>query len=346
MARTRSQVRLYEELAERYGRLVAEAFFEALDKIKSVVEIQRLTTAIDAGQFEEVLDALHIEPEAFDQMLDRIRDAHAEGGRAAADTTPKRNRDGTALVVRFDGRNPEAERWLREHSSVLIRRMTDDQKDAVRRALAGSMERGVGPRAAALEIVGRISRVTGKRTGGVLGLTAMQADHVERAKVELASGNANTLNHYLTRKARDRRYDRSVQKAIRTGEPIPAQIVANAVSSYEQRLLKLRGETIARTEAMSALAKGAFETYRQAIESGKVEAEAVTKIWSSASDLRVRNSHRVLNGQSVGFFERFRTPSGALMLHPMDSTGGAGPADILNCRCICTYKIDFLRNIR
>lgn len=346
MASRRKRAQLFAELEERYGERVAQAFFEAVDSLRSLAEVQRVTAAIEAGNFEQALEALHIDAEAFNGVAESLREAFQEGGKAEASFLPRRDAQGSALVVRFDGRNPSAESWLNAYSSDLIRRMTDDQKQAVRRALAGAMERGIGPRAAALEVVGRVSRATGKRTGGILGLSAMQADQVERAKLELTTGTPNTLNHYLTRKARDRRFDRSIQKAIRTGEPIPAKTIANAVTAYEQRLLKLRGETIARTESMSALAKGAYETYRQAIESGKVDAAAVTKVWRTASDLRVRDSHRAMNGQSVGFYESFTTPAGARMLHPMDRSGGASAADVINCRCVCEYDIDFYRNIR
>lgn len=346
MARTRVQRQVYADLLERYGRLVADAFFRALDNIRSAAELGRLTAAIEAGQIEEALDALHIDPEAFNEVADRIREAHADGGKAATETMPSRRPDGTALVVRFDGRNPEAERWLNSHSSDLITRLTEEQRQLVRVRLAESMRQGVNPRQAALEIVGRINRASGKREGGVLGLSAPQEGYVRSAREQLASGDPAQLRAYLTRTRRDKRFDRSVAKAIREEKPVDPAIAAKAVTAYERRLLKLRGETIGRVEAMTSLQRAKFEAYRQAVASGKVAENTVTKVWRSASDLRVRHTHRGLNGDSVGLNGVFRTPSGALLRFPTDTSLGAGADEIVNCRCDCEYRIDFLANIR
>lgn len=346
MAKTRSQARLYEELADRYGRAVADAFFRALDDIRSAAEIQRLTAAIEAGQIEEALDALHIEPEAYEEMLDRIREAHTEGGRAAAEFMPSRRPDGTALVVRFSGRNPEAERWLRDHSSRLISRITDDQRAAVRASLRDSMEAGVNPRSAALRIVGTLNRATGKREGGVLGLTAAQEGYVRNARAELASGDPASLRAYLGRSRRNKVFDRSIQKAIRDETPVPPETIRKAVAAYEASLLKLRGETIGRVEAMTSLQAAKFEAYRQAVESGQVVENAVRKVWRSAGDFRVRHTHMALNGDSAGLNEAFRSPSGARLRFPMDTALGAPASETIGCRCDAEYRIDFLANVR
>lgn len=346
MPSNRSQARLYQELADRYGRLVADAFFKAFDNLRAMAEIQRVTAAIEANDIEGALDALHIDPEAFNEVADRAREAHAEAGRVAAEGMPKRRPDGTALVVRFDGRNPEAEAWLSRQSSDLITRITTEQRDIVRAKLTEGMAKGANPRQTALEIVGRINRATGRREGGILGLTQAQAAYVATAREELASGDPEALKHYLTRGRRDKRFDRSVTKAIREGKPVDPAIAAKALTAYERRLLHLRGETIGRVEAMTSLQQAKHEAYRQAIASGKVAANTVTKVWRSAGDLRVRHTHRSLNAESVRFSEVFRSPSGALMRFPMDTSMGAGPQEIVGCRCDCEYRIDFYANLR
>lgn len=346
MSKIRRQRQLFAELAETYGRSVAEAFFRAIETIRSGVEIQRLIALIDQGNIEEALEALHIDPEAFNEVADRAREAHAEAGRTAAENMPKRRPDGTALVVRFDGRNPEAEAWLSRQSSDLITRITIEQRDIVREKLTEGMAKGANPRQTALEIVGRINRATGRREGGILGLTQAQAAYVATAREELASGDPEALKHYLTRGRRDKRFDRSVTKAIREGKPVDAAIAAKALTAYERRLLQLRGETIGRVEAMTSLQQAKFEAYRQAIASGKVAENTVTKVWRSAGDLRVRHTHRSLNAESVRFSEAFRSPSGAMMRFPMDTALGAGPQEIVGCRCDCEYRIDFYANLR
>lgn len=346
MAKTRSQARLYEELADRYGRAVADAFFRALDDIRSAAEIQRLTAAIEAGQIEEALDALHIDPEAYEELLDRIREAHTEGGRAAVETMPARRPDGTALVVRFSGRNLIAEAQVRDHGARLVTRTTEDQRQAVRNSIRASLEEGVNPRTAALRIVGTLNRQTGKREGGILGLTAAQEAYVRNARAELASGDPAALRAYLGRTRRDKRFDRTILKAIREEQPVPAETARKAVLAYERRLLQLRGETIGRVEAMTALQQGRFEAYRQAVESGAIPENAVRKVWRSAGDFRVRHTHRALNGDTAGLNEAFRSPSGARLRFPMDTALGAPADEIVNCRCDAEYRVDWLANLR
>jgi hypothetical protein len=346
LASTRAIRQVYADLLARYGRLVADAFMKAVDELRSGVEFQRLQAAIEQRNIDAALEALHIDPAAYNEMLDRIRDAHTAGGQSAADTFPKRKPDGTALVMRFDGRNPRAEAWLSGHSSDLVTRIVSDQRAAVRASLTASMERGDNPRRAALDIVGRVNRVTGKRDGGVLGLSAPQEQFVRSARDELASADPTGLRHYLTRKRRDRRFDRTITKAIREGVAPPKEIAAKALTAYERRLLQLRGETIGRVETMTALQTSKREAFQQAIDSGKVNESDVRKAWRSAGDGRVRDTHIMLNGESVGFNQPFQSPSGALMLHPMDTSFGAGPEEIINCRCDCEYRIDFLANLR
>ena len=276
--RDRSQARLYAELQETYGRAIADAFLKAFDNLRSMAEIQRVTAAIESGDINAALDALHLDPQAFNGIADKLREAYSEGGRITADFMPKRLPGGAALVVRFDGRNLAAEAWLSRHSSELISRITTEQVQSVRTALTESMRRGVNPRQAALEIVGRINRVTGKREGGILGLSAPQEAYVRTARDQLASSDPAGLRAYLTRARRDKRFDRSVTKAIREGKAVDPEIAAKAVTAYERRLLKLRGEVIGRVEAMTSLQQAKHEAYRQAIEAGKLEEIAVTKV--------------------------------------------------------------------
>jgi len=346
MPRTPSRQQVFADLTLRYGREVADAFFRAIDDLRNGVELQRVVSAIQNNDLESALDALHLDPAAYNDMLDKIAEAYREGGKAGADSFPARDASGAALVIRFDGRNPEAEAWLKAHSSQLVTRITDDQRAAVRSSLSDSMAKGSNPRTAALDIVGRIDRATGKREGGVLGLTAAQGAYVASARDELASTDPEALKHYLTRTRRDKRFDRAVQKAIRDETAIPTATAAKAVTAYERRLLQLRGETIGRVEAMTSLQNGKRQAFEQAIASGKVPAPSVRKVWRSAGDLRVRHSHRALNGDTAGFHEAFVTPSGARMQFPMDASLGAGPDEIINCRCDVDYRVDFLANLR
>lgn len=344
MATPSAQQQLFEKLLDRFGPEIAAAFQEAVEDLRTAAEIQRLATAIEAKNLMAAMEALHLDAAAYGPLQDALQRAFTEGGQLGVGSIPARSPEGAALIVRFNARNLEAEAWLRNHSSELVTRIMEDQRTAVRTALEDGMRRGVNPRSVALDIVGRVNRATGKREGGVLGLSAPQERAVARAADELASGDPEALKNYLTRARRDKRFDRTVQKAIRDETPVPAETVTKALTAYQRRLLQLRGEMIGRTEAMTALHAAQHEALKQAVASGQIQAAQVRRTWRSAGDLRVRHTHAALDGDTVGLEERFRSPSGARLLFPGDPTAPA--AEIIGCRCAVSVRVDWLANLR
>ncbi len=129
-------------------------------------------------------------------------------------------------------------------------------KDAAPAEITGmfkALTKDANPRQTALDIVGRVSRTSNRREGGVIGLTAAQGQYVARARQELLSGEPDQLQRYLERGRRDKRFDRTILASIRDGKPINRETVDRIVGRYADRLLELRGEMLARTETMTAL---------------------------------------------------------------------------------------------
>lgn len=205
------------------------------------------------------------------------------------------------------------------------------------------MEAGRNPRATALDVIGRMNRVTKRREGGLLGLTTNQMRFVSNARAELLSGDPAQMAAYLERKRRDKRFDPAVRKAIREGKPVPAAVADKITGRYSDRLLALRGEMIARTESLTAFSNAQWEGVRQMIESGRVRADQVTKVWRATRDGRTRDSHAALGGTEAQMNEAFMSPlTGARMMHPHDASLGAPASEIIGCRCFCQYSIDFI----
>jgi hypothetical protein len=242
------------------------------------------------------------------------------------------------VVIRFDGRNARAERWARYHTGNLIEGILDDTRESIRAIIQDGVERGKSPRATALEIVGRLNRATGRRDGGLIGLTSAQTDAVIRARSELDNLDGN----YFTRKRRNATFDRTVSKAIREGKRLSQADVDRITGAYKDRLLAYRGEVIARTETLAALQAGKMEAARQLIESGKVRADQVTKVWRSTGDIRTRDTHMALNGQEARLETPFITTGGAQMLHPHDTTLGAPASETISCRCFMEIRVRYL----
>lgn len=136
---------------------------------------------------------------------------------------------------------------------------------------------------------------------------------------------------------RDRRFDRSVLKAIREGAGLPAELQARMRTAYANRALRWRAENIARTETMRALGAAQTLAWRQGIDKGVVARDAIRRYWVTANDERVRHTHRMIPGMNkggVGWDEPFRTPTGESMHAPHD-------VDPM-CRCRERIDVDFL----
>lgn len=333
MASNRSK---FEQLLDAWEPRIRDAFLGAISEIKSQVVLKRLVERLERGDVAGAIEALQIDPEAFGRLEIEIANAYNAGGIDMADGLKLRDPQGQRIVFRFAVRNPEAEAWLAEHSATMVTRIVEDQRQGIRQALTEGLAAGQNPRRTALDVVGRVSRVTQKREGGIIGLTAPQAEYVASARHELISGD---LRAYLARERRDKRFDGTVRKALAEGSALDAASVDRITGRYADRLLALRGEMLSRTETMMALGKSRDDAMRQAIASGKVDAAFVTKRWRSAGDDRVRHSHRALNGDEVGFYGSFQSPSGASLRFPGDPD--APIRETSGCRCTLEYKVDY-----
>lgn len=247
------------------------------------------------------------------------------------------------MVARFDGRNPRAERFLTGQSSQLVREIVEDQRDAIRRVLTAGMEAGQNPQAVALDIVGRVNRATGRREGGMIGLHSQQIEWAEAAHAQLRSGDPAQLRAYLERRARNKRFDWLVMRAANDGKPVSAADARRIIGKYRDNLLRLRGETIARTEMLRSLHEAQDEGLRQLIDAGKLDADQVTRVWDATGDGRVRDTHRAMDEQKTGLNGVFTSPTGAVLRYPGDQSAPA--AETINCRCAVRIEIDYFKGL-
>lgn len=332
-----------DALITEYDPIVKAAFLASIADIRSAITLRLLVERLERRDIEGALDALHIEREAFGPLDKAIRAAYDAGGTTTAGRMPKLfDRNGARIIVRFDSRNVRAEAWLREHSSTLVTNIVADQRQSIRGALETAMSQGRNPNKTAVDIVGRVNRISGKREGGLIGITRQQADFVATARQELLSGDPAQFRNYLTRNRRDKRFDAAVLKAIKDEKPLDAETVSRVVGRYSDRLLALRGEMLARTETLTSIHAAKFESFTQGLDKTEYPAEAVTRVWRSAGDTKVRHTHAAMNGQeALGLNAPFVSPSGAMLMFPGDTSLGAGADEIIGCRCDTDVRIDF-----
>lgn len=329
------------DLLATFGPRLRRAFLAAVQEIADQAQIGQITRALERGDIQGAVDALYLDRAAYRTFEAEIAAAYGGGGAATIENLPAiREPDGGRFIIRFDVRNFRAEQWLLEHSSSLVTRTVADQRQALREALRSGMERGDNPRTVALDVAGRMNRVTGRREGGIVGLSAAQERAVEAARRELQNGEYAA---YRSRTRRDKRFDRTIARAEREGRPLTATDIRKITARYSDRLLKLRGDTIARTEALTSLHAAQYEAIQQLVDSGKVTANQVRRVWDATGDTRTRFSHLAADGQSVGLNEPFVMPSGATLRYPGDPNGPA--EEIVNCRCAVKIRIDFLANV-
>jgi len=343
MARTSKVDKQLDELAKRFTPRIKAAFLAAIADVSDKAVIAGIISAIQVGDLEAAFRATGLSPAAMRPVTAMIETAFEAGGVTVANSAPRGLTDtmGNRTVFRFDVRNSRSEAWLRDHSSQLITRITDEARGNVRTIIQRGVADGRNPRNIALDIVGRLNPDTGRRDGGIIGLSAPQEKWVANARRDL-----NDLSeHYFTREARDKRFDSIVRKAIKDDKPLSGAKIDAIIGRYSDNLLLQRGETIARTEAIQSLNKAADDAFRQAISEGTLLPSAVTKTWDSAGDSRVRETHRIMDGQVVQMDQPFQSPDGAQLLFPGDTSLGAGGADVINCRCRVRHAVDWFAGI-
>ncbi|WP_240233614.1 head morphogenesis protein [Devosia lacusdianchii] len=326
----------FDQLLDKYEPILKAAFLDAIVDIRSQVTLKLLIERLERGDVAGAIEVLGIEREAFGAFELAFAEAYNAGGVDLANGLKLCDPQGQRIVFRFGVRNPEAEAWLAEHSATMVTRIVGDQQQSIRLALSEGLARGDNPRRTALDVVGRVSRVTGKREGGIIGLTGPQERFVASARQELVSGN---LRAYLARERRDRRFDRTILAAIKSGKGLDRAMIDRIIGRYSDRLLDLRGEMLSRSETMAAIGKARDDAMRQAILSGKVDASFVTKTWRTAGDSRVRHTHRALNGRAAGYYEGFQSPSGVTLQYPGDPSAPIGETS--GCRCHTEYRVDY-----
>jgi hypothetical protein len=323
-------------LIDAWDPRLQSAFLQSIANIRDQAQIEQIVKALQDGSLEAAMKAVGINPVLFRPMDKALLEMFEAGGNIVTSGFPDVGNAGEfKTIFQFDVRNPVAESWISNYSSTLITEIVEDQRNMVREYLTKGLEAGDNPRVAALNLVGRIG-ADGRRSGGLIGLTSSQSEWVQNYTDALASDSPeDALNYNL----RDARFDAAVMRASESGVPLTADQIESMVTAYNNRALRYRAESIALTESMAALHEAQSQAIDQAIESGAISPENVELIWRITKDKRTRDSHRVMEGQTVKYGEKFVTGLGNELAYPGDPDGPA--EDVIRCRCWLEPKINF-----
>ncbi|WP_311271043.1 hypothetical protein [Sphingobium sp. WCS2017Hpa-17] len=397
-----------QDLIDQLEPLLAAVFIAAIATLRAGIDYPRLLIALRTGDVDAAIDALNIESGVFSGYVmerqaafakagavvsesvtkDRVaffrretRDPSIRGpvlepeargpGRTPPPAPPSLSLDGptpTNIVFRFDMTNPRAEAKIRTEAAARITGYVDEQIETARKVIGDGFQRGEGPQTIATAIAGKVNPISGRREGGIIGLSGGidartgkltgQASYVENMRARLLSGDPDEMLKVLGRfkdgkwvegtgmTLRDRRFDRSIQKAIRDvaagkGNPLSAAKIEEMVAKYSDRLLARRAEDIARTETASGVEMARAEATKQALGKAGLDDAAVTKGWYHSRGLdHARDTHVAMHGKEVtGIDTPFHLPDGSVMLYPHDPAGGV--KNNVNCGCRGDQTIDW-----
>lgn len=249
----------------------------------------------------------------------------------------------SVVQPRFNVANPEAEAEIASIGAQLVTNATEDTKQVIRDTILAGYSKGLGPKEIALDLAGRINETTGKREGGVLGLSRPLASAALNLRDRLNSGDPSEMSKVLGMGLRDARFDAMIRRSIESGKPLSSEAVQKMYDRYVNNALKHRAETVARTETGQATQAAGRQAFKQGMSKAGVDPKAIVRVWDASGDSRVRNSHRALDGQRVpGLDKPFVSPvTGGRMLYPHDRSLGAKPEDVIKCRCVVEYVIDY-----
>lgn len=325
---------------------IQKVFLEVMQGIVDRAMIDEMIKAVELGDEEALIRASGFNVAILNKILDVIEDTYSKAAELTVEGWPSPIRTPTGLIAfAFDMRNSWVENDVRTNSSQYIARISEEVRNNIRQTLQKGVIRGDNPRETALNIVGRINPVTKKREGGTLGIDSRQLRWANNAQTYLEQLD----KRYFTLGLRDKRFDKTVQKAIDEGKPLPKETVQKLITSYRNAALKYRAETVARTETIQSMNRGRYAAHRQAIDEGTLRESAITKEWLDTNDSRVRTTHSILGykfgrGKGIAFDAPFVSPSGARLMFPSDSSLSAPPEERIMCRCGLNYVVDWNKN--
>ncbi|GGZ21745.1 head morphogenesis protein [Asticcacaulis endophyticus] len=348
MASIAEQRRRVRDLIATLEPELQAAFVSSVDDIRNNIVLAELILALEAGNVEQALEVLHISRASFGQLADVFALAFNQGGRLQTEFLPRLTQpNGLRAVVQWDVRNLRAEAVLAELSSSLITQVTEETIKAARVAITEGYAAGQGPSQIALSLAGRINRASNRREGGLVGMSAPQAEAATNMRERLLSGDPAEMRKVLDMKLRDKRFDASIRKAIDAEKPLSQADADKMVARYADKAIRMRGEMIARTETGNAVMAARHAAVWQAIEARGATELDVKRRWRAVGDDKTRHTHRGMNRQTViGMSQAFVSPSGARLMYPLDRSLGAPASEVVACRCDEDIIFDFTRGLK
>lgn len=316
----KDQIRQIEELLKKYDKRIAQAFLEGISNIQNTITLTQIEQAIIRG---DIFAAANIITQAvvaasFVTFTRELQSALIAGGDFS-----EKIANANKIQFTFDVTAPSPARFFQDYKAAKVREISQDMQ----RTIGAIIQRGIN--------AGENPRETARLVRDGLGLTVNQEQAVYnyRAYLDDLSGAA------LDRELRDKRYDRTIARAIKLGQPLSKEQKEKMTAAYRRKYINRRAETIARTETMTMVSEGREQFWQEAVKNGVVDQNRISREWIVTSDSRLRDAHAAIprmNKGGVGLNEPFKSPLG-LIRFPGDPMASAG--NRINCRCTVFTRI-------
>ncbi len=327
-----------ETTRERLKRLLAASalivsirFERFVERAKSPEVTAEIEAALEAGNSTAAMSIVQaqmetLRPTIIETFIDAGKAASEEAaaGGFGAGETPFVSGGGEFMArigIVFDPTNPRAAATIRNETQLFLKDMTDTQIEATREAIATAFDQGLGPRATAQVIRNSI------------GLTKYQLGVVQNYEDTLRAGSARALAYRLRNQSRDG----VVGRAMTGGRALSESQITSLVEQYRKNMIRMRAETIARTESTRVTSQARTETYRQIAASLGIGDNRLIQTWVATEDDRTRDWHWTMDGDQVALNTPFIDGLGNSLMYPGDPLA---PAEtVCNCRCSITFSI-------
>lgn len=209
---------------------------------------------------------------------------------------------------------------MQRNRTNFAQNLTRQQRGLIRESLIEGIRNGDSP-----DQIARRFRYS-------IGLTDAQRDAVVSYQRSLEQGNRSALDRTL----RPTQYDERVASAVDGEDVLSATQIERMVGAYTRNLQAARARTIAETETLKIINQAKGQAVRQLMQ--ETGARRGTKTWLRTSSREPRLSHLAAVGDTVDVDEPFDV-GGVQMMFPGDTSLGAGPEDIVNCKCGVRYDL-------
>lgn len=313
---TPADAALLRKVQARIRRLqpaIAAALIASLDRLQDLITEREFRAFLNGETTVDALLSDTVIARAFVGYRTAIRSAVQNGVRLTIPDIPVRTgREAPTVTALFNFLDPRVIDGIRGLETAAINTLAEQTKEVVR----AYVENGIRD--------GKNVRDIARGLRSVIGLAPHQEKYVSNLERELRELSPKFRDRVL----RDRRYDRTILKAIESGKPLSEKQISDITSAYRRRFAAHNTEVVTRQTTIDAFRVGRRTAWESAVELGYIDGDTLFRVWVHSDVVeQPRPEHVALDGTEVPWDQPY--PNGQME---------AGLAD-WGCQCTDRYVV-------